>query len=174
MEFAGVIAEKWIKVLTKADLESDEMVSFELFSVHASCMYLVCTIYVLSLCFPFFSHGFCIICVCQRLPKKFLNKHGNRVQMSFILKLRNGYQIPIVFNDEKGTFFGLSPLYDDFGFEAGQMLVFEFDGSCHFNVYVIGSDLVEIVYPPVVHHMQNNVGRPRVGKMFLQTTQVVI
>lgn len=34
MEFAGVIVEKWVKVLTNADLDSDEMVC--VFFVH--CM----------------------------------------------------------------------------------------------------------------------------------------
>ena len=56
-------------------------------------------------------------------------------------------------------------MYEDFLFEVGQMLVFEFDGSCDFNVYVIDTDLTEVEYPPVLHHTQS--GHPRVGKIVL-------
>ena len=45
-------------------------------------------------------------------------------------------------------------MYDDFELEPGQMLVFEFDGSCHFNVNVIGTDFLEIEYPRVTHQLQ--------------------
>ncbi|WOG94498.1 hypothetical protein DCAR_0313794 [Daucus carota subsp. sativus] len=101
MEFAGVIVEKWVKILTNADMDSDEM----------------------------------------RLPSKFFNKYVNRLRTNILLKFRNGYEIPTVFNHEKGTFCGFSTMYDDFLFEVGQMLVFEFDGSCDFNVYVIDTYL---------------------------------
>ncbi|WOH00528.1 hypothetical protein DCAR_0519894 [Daucus carota subsp. sativus] len=39
------------------------------------------------------------------------------------------------------------------------MLVFVFDGSSHFNVYVIVTDLSEIEYPRVAHQLQQT--RPR-------------
>ncbi|XP_017242986.1 uncharacterized protein LOC108215138 isoform X4 [Daucus carota subsp. sativus] len=120
MEFAGVIVEKWVKVLTNADLDSDEM----------------------------------------RLPPKFVKKYVNRLKTNSLLKFRNGYEIATVFNHETGTFSGLSTMYEDFLFEVGQMLVFEFDGSCDFNVYVIDTDLTEVEYPPVLHHTQS--GHPRV------------
>ena len=64
-------------------------------------------------------------------------------------------------NEEKGTIFGLSTLYEDFDLEAGQMFVFEFDGSSHFNIYVIGTVLSEIEYPLVAHQLQQT--RPRDG-----------
>ena len=64
-------------------------------------------------------------------------------------------------NDENGTISGLSTVYADLDLKVGEMLVFEFDGSMHFNVYVIGTDLLEIEYPCVVHQFQKT--RPRNG-----------
>lgn len=80
-----------------------------------------------------------------------------------MLKFRNGYEIPVNLNDDDWTIYGVSNLYEDFGLNGGEMLVFEFNGKSDFNVYVIGSDLTEIQYPNIVHHMQKN--RPKLGKI---------
>ena len=77
------------------------------------------------------------------------------------MKFRNGYEILVVFHNEDGVISGISTMYEDFELEPGQMLVFEFDGSYHFNVYVIGTDFSEIEYLPIVHHLQQT--RPRDG-----------
>ena len=68
-----------------------------------------------------------------------------------------------MFNDKKGTIFGLSTFYDGFDLVGGEMLVFDFSGVSDFNVYVIGNDLSEIDYPDVFHYMQKK--RPRVGNV---------
>ncbi|XP_063947046.1 uncharacterized protein LOC108213909 [Daucus carota subsp. sativus] len=114
MDLSGVIIEKFIKCLTTADLESDEM----------------------------------------KLPAKIISKYGDIIPKCLLLKFLNGYQIPVMRNEEKGTLSGLSTVYADFDLKAGEMLVFQFDGSSNFNVYVIGTDLLEIEYPCVVHHFQ--------------------
>ena len=95
------------------------------------------------------------------MPSKILSKYGSRIQDCFLLKFRNGYEIPVVFHREEGVISGLSTLYEDFELEPGQMLVFEFDRSYHFNVYGIGTDFSEIEYPQVAHHLQQT--RPRDG-----------
>lgn len=88
------------------------------------------------------------------MPQKLLSKYGNIILKYFLLKFLNGYQILVMHNEEKGAVTGISTLYADLDFKAGEMLVFEFDGSSNFNVYVIGTDLLEIEYPVVVHHFQ--------------------
>ncbi|WOG90789.1 hypothetical protein DCAR_0310034 [Daucus carota subsp. sativus] len=131
MDLSGVIIEKFIKCLTTADLESDEM----------------------------------------KLPAKIISKYGDIIPKCLLLKFLNGYQIPVMRNEEKGTLSGLSTVYADFDLKAGEMLVFQFDGSSNFNVYVIGTDLLEIEYPCVVHHFQRtpprNVNVAKVGLKFL-------
>ena len=87
------------------------------------------------------------------------------MQESFLLKFRNGYELPVDLSADDWTLYGLSKLYEDFGLNGGEFLVFEYNGKNDFNVYVIGSDLIEIEYPNVVHYLQKN--RPRVGKIWL-------
>ncbi|XP_063936677.1 uncharacterized protein LOC108227884 [Daucus carota subsp. sativus] len=94
-----------------------------------------------------------------KLPTKILDKYGHMLANCLLLGFRNGYEIPVVLDEERGTLSGLSTLYDDFELIGGQMLLFDFNGCSGFNVYVIGTDLREIDYPSVVHCMQNK--RPR-------------
>lgn len=94
-----------------------------------------------------------------------MNEYGGRLPKSFLLKFRNGYELPVDLNDDDWTMYGFSTLYEDFGLNGGEMLLFEFTGKTDFNVYVIGSNLTEIKYPNIVHYLQKN--RPRVGKICL-------
>ena len=145
METSGIILEKFIRFINNADCLSDEMVSSFPFLLSSSRRS---------------SNHFCNF-FSQYLPSKILSKYGSRIQDCFLLKFWNGYEIPVVFHREEGVISGLSTLYEDFELEPGQMLVFEFDGSYHFNVYGIGTDFSEIEYPQVVHHLQQT--RPRDG-----------
>ena len=93
-----------------------------------------------------------------------MEKYGHMLANCLLLGFRNGYEIPVVLDEERGTLSGLSTLYDDFELIGGQMLLFDFNGCSGFNVYVIGTDLREIDYPSVVHCMQNK--RPRNGNTY--------
>ena len=94
-----------------------------------------------------------------------MSQYGGRLQECFLMKFRNGYELPVYFSDDQWTISGVSNLYEDFGLNGGEMLLFEFNGKSDFNVYVIGSNLTEIEYPNIVHYLQKN--RPRVGKIWL-------
>ena len=99
----------------------------------------------------------------QEVPKKIVIKYSHLFESTFLLRFRNGYEIPIVYNVTKGTLVGLSTLYQDFGLKALEFLIFEFDGCSNLNAYVVGTNLIEIEYPRVVHRMRTK--RPRVGNI---------
>uniref|UniRef100_A0A162A3Z5 Uncharacterized protein n=1 Tax=Daucus carota subsp. sativus TaxID=79200 RepID=A0A162A3Z5_DAUCS len=96
----------------------------------------------------------------MKVSTEILRKYGSRIQPSFFLKFRNGYEKTVVFNEETGTFYGLFSIFYDFNLEGGEMLLFEFNGSRDFNDLLIGLVLREIEYPNIVHYMQKK--RPRV------------
>ena len=106
------------------------------------------------------------------MPQKLLSKYGNIILKYFLLKFLNGYQILVMHNEEKGAVTGISTLYADLDLKAGEMIVFEFDGSSNFNVYVIGTDLLEIEYPAVVHHFQKT--PPRNGMPFTAVSNCML
>ena len=66
---------------------------------------------------------------------------GQGIQPSFLLKFRNWYEIPVVLNEDTGTIYALFSIFYDFNLKGGEMLLFEFNGSRDFNVFVIGNDL---------------------------------
>lgn len=136
-----------MKFLSADDIKKDEMVSL----LRQCSLYLLISIRS-CVWFMFFS---------QKVPTEILRKYGSRIKPSFLLKFRNGYEKRVVFNKDRGTLYGLFPIFYDFNFEGGEMLVFEFNGSRDFNVFVIGKDLREIEYPSIVHFSQKK--RPRVG-----------
>ncbi|WOH08666.1 hypothetical protein DCAR_0728110 [Daucus carota subsp. sativus] len=101
----------------------------------------------------------------MEVPKKIVIKYSHLFESTFLLRFRNGYEIPIVYNVTKGTLVGLSTLYQDFGLKGLEFLIFEFDGCSNLNAYVVGTNLIEIEYPRVVHRMRTK--RPRVGLRFV-------
>ncbi|WOH00621.1 hypothetical protein DCAR_0519990 [Daucus carota subsp. sativus] len=94
-----------------------------------------------------------------KIPRDFVRKYGSRLEDSLLLKFRNGYEIAVVFKNERGSLLGVFSIFEDFGLEGGKMLLFEYNGVRDFNVFVIGKDLTEIIYPNIVHFTQNR--RPR-------------
>lgn len=90
-----------------------------------------------------------------------MRKYGSRLEDSLLLKFRNGYEIAVVCKNERGSLLGVFSIFEDFGLEGGKMLLFEYNGVRDFNVFVIGKDLTEIIYPNIVHFTQNR--RPRTG-----------
>lgn len=88
------------------------------------------------------------------IPASFTNAFGERLPSSFQLKLRNGFLVPVDFDKRRGILKGLSSLYEKFNLNGGEMLVFEYYGRVHLNVYVLGTDCCEIEYPMVVNDFQ--------------------
>ncbi|WOH00525.1 hypothetical protein DCAR_0519890 [Daucus carota subsp. sativus] len=67
----------------------------------------------------------------------------SKIQASFLLKFRNGYEKRVVFNKDRGTLYGPFPIFYDFNFKGGEMLVFEFNGSL--SVHNGGLKFVRVV-----------------------------
>ncbi|KAL1815676.1 hypothetical protein ACET3Z_018250 [Daucus carota] len=73
---------------------------------------------------------------------------------SWILSIRNGYQIHVVYDRQSMKLLGVSDLFSDFGLIGGEILLFESVDLRVFNVYIMGEDGCEIQYPEVVHSSQ--------------------
>ena len=73
---------------------------------------------------------------------------------SWILSIRNGYQIHVVYDRQSMKLLGVSDLFSDFGLIGGEILLFESVDLRVFNVYIMGEDGCEIQYPEVVHRSQ--------------------
>lgn len=92
-------------------------------------------------------------------------KKQARLGEKISLKFRNGYSIEVSFNKYWGKVVGVKKLYEDFGLEGGELLVFEYSGDGNFNIYIIGKDCCEVDYPTVVRSMPNT--QLRKGNFFL-------
>lgn len=149
MNSSGLIFEKFLKFLTIKDIDSDEIVSFTN-GLHATIYFS----YVLL-------KNFVIVLCAQQVPKKILGRYGDRLPERFFFIFRNGYELPVKFTKDTGIIKGMQTLYQDFDLNAGEMLLFEYNGMTDLNVYVIGKDKREIDYPHLGHSTQKRV--PRVG-----------
>ncbi|XP_063944812.1 uncharacterized protein LOC135151133 [Daucus carota subsp. sativus] len=88
------------------------------------------------------------------LPHKFCDMQQDNLSGSWILSIRNGYQIHVVYDRQSMKLLGVSDLFSDFGLIGGEILLFESVDLRVFNVYIMGEDGCEIQYPEVVHRSQ--------------------
>ncbi|KAK1399862.1 hypothetical protein POM88_009725 [Heracleum sosnowskyi] len=90
----------------------------------------------------------------MRIPSDFCSKYGNRLPASFHVILRNGYRLPVDFDQRRGILKGFLWFFNHFDLKGGEMLLFEYYGRYDLNVYIIGTNCSEIEYPHIVHHLQ--------------------
>lgn len=88
----------------------------------------------------------------------------NDLNGTWVLSIRNGYKIDVVYDRQSKKLFGVGDLFSDFGQNGGELLLFESVDFRIFNVYIVGEDGNEIQYPAIVHRSQTS--EPVPGKNF--------
>ncbi|KAL1819307.1 hypothetical protein ACET3Z_014176 [Daucus carota] len=89
------------------------------------------------------------------VPAKFCDMHAQNLSANWILSIRNGYKIRVVFDAENRKLVGVGDFFSDFGLVGGEVLIFESVDFEVFKVYIVGEDCSEIQYPAIVHRSQD-------------------
>ena len=124
----------FFKYLTSIDCSSNDLVGFYLLVDFIVFMYFV-VVKNIDL-FP------------QFVPQKFCDIQKEYLKAKWILTMKNGHRMYVVYDRVNRKLSGMRKLFNDFGLIGGEILIFQYVDGSNFNVYIIGSDCSEIDYAP--------------------------
>ncbi|XP_020961332.1 B3 domain-containing transcription factor VRN1-like [Arachis ipaensis] len=84
------------------------------------------------------------------IPRKFVREYGERLSNKVVLKLPNGTKWEVYLEKHDGRIWlqnGWKEFVEHHSLRFGDLLVFRFDGTSHFNVFICDMSATEIDYP---------------------------
>ncbi|KAL1352892.1 hypothetical protein HN51_016858 [Arachis hypogaea] len=84
------------------------------------------------------------------IPRKFVREYGERLSNKVVLKLPNGTEWEVYLEKHDGRIWlqnGWKEFVEYHSLRFGDLLVFRFDGTSHFNVFICDMSATEIDYP---------------------------